>query len=173
MKVTRAVPSTPGEGSECMHTACLQLPAHTRRLSAALWRRKLTPSWRLGQGLWITYVSHCNLVWFSACVFKDFITTLEHSVSHVHNVSESAVRKRIVTRKRMIFLSKRKMWWGCFSTIIKSAILNHMERKRTRKKKGCETECKYYILKSKSKHQVINTFIHYIPCYCLMPVSRK
>lgn len=56
-------------------------------------------------------------------------------MSHVHNFSESVVRKRIVTRKRMIFLSKRKMQWGFFSTIIKSAVLNHVDRRRKRGKK--------------------------------------
>lgn len=95
-------------------------------------------------------------------------------MSHVHNFSESAIRKRIIIIKRMIFLSKKKMRWGFFSTMTKSAILNHVEGKRKReKKKKSETECKYYILKSKSKIQVINTAIHYIPCYCLMPVLGK
>lgn len=36
----------------------------------------------------------------------------EHFVSHVHNFSESTVRKRIFITKRIIFLSKRKIW--CF-----------------------------------------------------------
>lgn len=56
-------------------------------------------------------------------------------MSHVHNFSESAIRKRIIIIKRMIFLSKKKMRWGFFSTMTKSAILNHVEGKRKREKK--------------------------------------
>lgn len=60
-----------------------------------------------------------------------------------------------------------------FSTVINSAILNHVEGKRKRKKKDCKTEYKDHILKTKSKIQVRNTSIHYIPSYQLMSVLGK
>lgn len=57
----------------------------------------------------------------------------EYFVSHVRNFSESAVRKRFVARNKIICLSKRKMQWGFFSTILKSAILNHVDGRRKKK----------------------------------------
>lgn len=113
MNVTWAVPSLTREGSEHMHAVRLHPPAHMKVLcSTAKEEAHVIVKARTKT------VNHLcptvTLYDFSLCVFKDFIFTLEHFVSYVYNLSENTLRKRDFIRKRMIFLSKRKMWWGFF-----------------------------------------------------------